>query len=140
MIPTGTLIATHDQTNGIGRFDRSWIAPTHQPLFFRLLHHQRTTNRYPRPHHGHRACCPRSPSLAPNQCTTQMAQRPACSRKKICGILSEHRTSYHPQKGIITGVGLNVNLPTARVHYHRSTCHIHAGQKPTQHSLLKPPR
>ena len=116
MIPSGTLIATHDQTNGTGRFDRPWIAPPHTNLCFSIYH---ATN----------APLTAIPSLT--MATTLAVYDFLRSRhihaqpkwpndllvrgKKICGILSEH--IEHPitrQKGIITGVGLNVNLTSTQ--------------------------
>ena len=103
MIPSGTLIATHNQTNGTGRFDRPWIAPTpHQPLFFHLPQHQRPTDRHSRSHHGYSDCCPRSPSLSPDSCPTQMAQRPACSRKKSAAFSPNTSNIQSPTKKVLS--------------------------------------
>lgn len=117
MIPCGTLIATHDQTNGTGRFDRPWIAPPHTNLCFSIYH---TT-------HAPLTAIPAltmATALAVHDLlrTRRINAQPKWPNdllvhgKKICGILSEH--IEHPithQKGIITGVGLNVNLTTTQV-------------------------
>ena len=115
-ISSGTLIATHDQTNGTGRFDRPWIAPPHTNLCFSIYY---ATN----------APLTAIPSLTmattlavhdllrSHRITAQPKRPPdlLAHGTQICGILSEH--IEHPtthQKGIITGIGLNVNLTSTQ--------------------------
>lgn len=111
-IPSGTLIAAYDQTAGTGRFKRPWIAPPRTNLCCSLyLATQAPLTAIP--------SLTMATALAVHDLlrSRRITAQPKWPNdllvhgKKICGILSEH--IEHPtthQKGIITGIGLNVNL------------------------------
>ena len=115
-IPSGTLIAAYDQTAGTGRFDRPWIAPPRTNLCCSLyLATQAPLTAIP--------SLTMATALAVHD-LLRIHRIPAQPKwpndllvngKKICGILSEQID--HPptqQRGIITGIGLNLNLTPAQ--------------------------
>ena len=111
--PYGTVLIAEQQTAGEGRLDRSWFSPPHSGLWISFLL---------RP--------PLSPQLA--QTMTLLA---ACAvvrvlddlgfaprikwpndvlsanGLKLCGIKSEMCTDMDSVKWLITGLGLNINIP-----------------------------
>ena len=108
-VPSGAIIATHEQTAGRGRQDRKWLTAPDSNLCFSLF--IRT--------HAELAAGPSltmAAALAVNDLLRSMGIRSApkwpndvlVENRKICGILSER---IEPA-GIIVGIGLNVNMST----------------------------
>tara|TARA_E500000178_G_scaffold354598_1_gene424170 strand:+ start:4018 stop:4752 length:735 start_codon:yes stop_codon:yes gene_type:complete len=116
IIPSGTLIAAYDQTAGTGRFNRPWIAPPHTNLCCSLyLATQAPLTAIP--------SLTMATALAVHDLlrTHRISAQPKwpndllVNGKKICGILSEQiEDPATQQRGIITGIGLNLNLTPAQ--------------------------
>ena len=107
----GTLIAAYDQTDGMGRENRSWISTPATNLCFSLFADTRPTPKIP--------SLTMAVSLAIHD-TLREKRIHAIPKwpndllvegKKICGILSECTELPHSNdRGVILGIGLNVNM------------------------------
>lgn len=109
-ICSGLVIAAREQTSGRGRQDRKWLSASHSNLCFSL--YVETV-----------AELIQVPSLTMSMAlaVTELLQAKGIhaapkwpndvlvDAKKICGILSEC-VEYGNRKGIIVGIGLNVNM------------------------------
>ena len=108
-LPSGTVVAAREQTQGRGRREREWLAAAHENLTFSLLFKPASTG-WPIP----------SVSMAVAIAVAEWLQSEEIAAvlkwpndvlvdgKKICGILSEGVPG-----GLIIGVGLNVNMSGA---------------------------
>lgn len=108
-LPSGTVVATREQTQGRGRRGREWLSAANENLTFSLL--------------VKGACDPQklpaaamAAAIAVVEC---LAKEGICAAlkwpndvlvngKKICGILSEGVSG-----GVIIGIGVNVNMQSA---------------------------
>ena len=109
-----SIVATYDQTNGTGRFDRKWISFPNSNLCFSIFIESEKDIK----------CIPSltmSSALAVNDFLKSYGVKSnlkwpndvLVENKKICGILSEHiNNAKNNIKGVIIGIGLNVNLTT----------------------------
>lgn len=109
-----SIVATYDQTNGTGRFDRKWISFPNSNLCFSIFIESERDIK----------CIPSltmSSALAVNDFLKSYGVKSnlkwpndvLVENKKICGILSEHiNNAKNNIKGVIIGIGLNVNLTT----------------------------
>jgi BirA family biotin operon repressor/biotin-[acetyl-CoA-carboxylase] ligase len=108
-LPSGTVVAVREQTQGRGRMAREWLSGANENLTFSLfLSDKIETNQWP------------SATMAAGVSVAELLQQvgiPASLKwpndvlvngRKICGILAERI----PQ-GLILGIGLNVNMQTA---------------------------
>ena len=112
-LPHGYVLATYEQTAGRGRFDRKWVAPAGQNLTFSFL-----------------VAVPQSNTQATSitmavalgivdylnsiglSAQTKWPNDVWLNGRKISGILAEICESRHrPERMIVVGIGLNVNLP-----------------------------
>jgi BirA family biotin operon repressor/biotin-[acetyl-CoA-carboxylase] ligase len=109
-IPSGLVIAAHEQTNGRGRQDRKWQSSPNANLCFSLfLETDAELIQIP--------SLTMAAALGVTELLNSKAIRSApkwpndvlVNEKKICGILSE-RVEHDSNHGIIVGVGLNVNM------------------------------
>lgn len=105
--PFDLLIAEH-QTQGRGRLDRSFIAPSHRALLFSL---------FIEPSHEkkHWGVLPLIIGTSVAQALRDFTALPAVTKwpndilidnRKVCGILCEVQNN-----GVIAGIGINVNTP-----------------------------
>ncbi|MBN2684423.1 MAG: biotin--[acetyl-CoA-carboxylase] ligase [Pontiellaceae bacterium] len=112
-IQNGLLIAAHEQTNGRGRQQRTWISTPNSSLcvsFF--LETEAPLIQIP--------SLTMAVALAVSDYLNSRGIRAApkwpndvlVGEKKICGILSE-RVEQNSEQGIIVGLGLNVNMTEA---------------------------
>ena len=109
-----SIVATYDQTNGTGRFDRKWISFPNSNLCFSIfIESERDIKCIPSltmssalaVHDFLKSYGVKSNLKWPNDVLVE--------NKKICGILSEHiNNAKNNIKGVIIGIGLNVNLTT----------------------------
>ena len=109
-----SIVATYDQTNGAGRFDRKWISFPNSNLCFSIfIESEKDIKRIP--------SLTMSSALAVNdflksygiKSNLKWPNDVLVENKKICGILSEHiNNAKNNVKGVIIGIGLNVNLTT----------------------------
>ncbi len=109
-----SIVATYDQTNGTGRFDRKWISFPNSNLCFSIfIESEKDIKRIP--------SLTMSSALAVNDFLKSYGVKSnlkwpndvLVENKKICGILSEHiNNPKNNIKGVIIGIGLNVNLTT----------------------------
>lgn len=109
-----SIVATYNQTNGTGRFDRKWISFPNSNLCFSIFIESEKDIK----------CIPSltmSSALAVNDFLKSYGVKSnlkwpndvLVENKKICGILSEHiNNAKNNIKGVIIGIGLNVNLTT----------------------------
>lgn len=113
--PSGTIVATTNQTDGRGRIGRSWNSPPGKNLCFSLyLATAAPPLRIP--------ALSMAAALAVDDTllTLGIDTRPKwpndvrVDKKKICGILSEH-ISNKRIAGAIIGIGINVNMSPAEI-------------------------
>lgn len=108
-LPSGTVVAAREQTQGRGRMEREWLSGANENLTFSLLISDKIEmKKWP------------SATMAAAVAVAEMLEKEKISAslkwpndvlvngKKICGILAERI----PQ-GLIIGIGLNVNMKTA---------------------------
>lgn len=108
-LPSGTVVAAHEQTQGRGRHDRAWLSGCGENLTFSLLWRgDCEPGRFP------------SASMAAAVAVADLLEaeglRPSLkwpndvlvNGRKICGILSEG-----VPVGVVIGIGLNVNMKRA---------------------------
>lgn len=107
--PSGTVVATYEQTQGRGRREREWLSCANENLTFSLL--------IKGPCEPHKLP---SASMAAAIAVAEVLQRfgvdavlkwpndVLVNGKKICGILAEGSAG-----GVIIGIGLNVNMGSA---------------------------
>ncbi len=108
-LPSGTLVAAREQTQGRGRRGRSWLSGANENLAFSLfLRGKREPRQLP------------AAAMAAAVSVVELIEAEGVSGflkwpndvlvggKKICGILSEGVSG-----GIIIGIGLNVNMENA---------------------------
>lgn len=109
-IANGHIVAAREQTNGRGRSDRKWLSRPHANLCFSLfLETEEPLVQVP--------SLTMASALAVNDLLNAKGIRAApkwpndvlVGEKKICGILSE-RVEHASRRGIIIGIGLNVNM------------------------------
>jgi BirA family biotin operon repressor/biotin-[acetyl-CoA-carboxylase] ligase len=108
-IPSGTVVAAREQTQGRGRREREWLSSSGENLTFSILLREK--------------CDPRklpaasmAASVAAAELLEEEGLKPALkwpndvlvNGRKICGILSEGTSG-----GIIIGIGSNVNMQAA---------------------------
>ncbi len=107
---SGLVIAARDQTDGRGRQDRKWLSSPNTNLCFSLfLETDAELIKVP--------SLTMAPALSVTELLNSKGMRAATkwpndvlvTEKKICGILSE-RVEQASHRGIIVGVGLNVNM------------------------------
>lgn len=108
-LPSGTVAAAREQTQGRGRREREWISSSGENLTFSLL----LRGKYNRRHLP-------SASMAAAAAVAELLEKEGLkphlkwpndvlvSGRKICGILSEGIPD-----GVIIGIGLNVNMQSA---------------------------
>ena len=108
-VPSGTVVAAREQTQGRGRRDRQWLSATGENLTFSILLRGKFNLRQ----------LP-SASMAAAVAVAELLEaeglKPSLkwpndvlvNGKKICGILSEGISD-----GVIIGIGLNVNMQNA---------------------------
>lgn len=108
----GTLVTAEMQTDGRGRLGRNWFSPPGVNIYASLVMKQITNPFY----------ATITGSLATLKLLQEQLPRESffikwpndiyVERKKICGILSECHTSRSGIDGVITGIGININLET----------------------------
>ncbi|MDP6040871.1 MAG: biotin--[acetyl-CoA-carboxylase] ligase [Candidatus Latescibacteria bacterium] len=111
-LPSGFVLATHEQTSGRGRYQRNWIAQAHQNLTFSFL--LITRSDFPK-----LASLPMAIALGVSdalktydiESQTKWPNDILIDSAKICGMLLERSECKHPNgTAIIIGIGLNVNM------------------------------
>jgi BirA family biotin operon repressor/biotin-[acetyl-CoA-carboxylase] ligase len=108
-VPSGTVVAAREQTAGRGRMDRRWLSAAGENLMFSLFFADDVdVNQWP------------SSSMAAAIAVAELLRREGVEAslkwpndvlvngRKICGILSERIP-----RGLIIGIGLNVNMQNA---------------------------
>jgi len=111
-LPSGFVLAAHEQTAGRGRYQRSWVAQAHQNLTFSAL--LVTPSTFPK-----LASLPMAIALGvsdalhtyniPTQ--TKWPNDILIDNAKVCGMLLERSEIPHPEgTAIVIGIGLNVNM------------------------------
>ncbi len=108
-LPSGTVAVAHEQTQGRGRREREWLSSYGENLTFSLLLRGKYNPR-------HLPSASMAAAVAVAELLEASGIKPALkwpndvlvSGKKICGILSEGIAG-----GVIVGIGLNVNMPSA---------------------------
>ena len=107
-LPSGTVIATREQTRGRGRLDRVWISGKNENLTFSLFLRV-GTDPYRLPSASMAAAVAAADFLESEgiQASLKWPNDVLVNGKKICGILSEAVSG-----GVIIGIGLNVNMDT----------------------------
>lgn len=110
-IATGTVLVADQQTQGRGRFTRTWISPPQRNLYFSMaLRPQVPTHQW--------AQLTQVAAITLAQLLQQFGLPIAVkwpndllwNRHKLCGLLAE-RVVHHEQATLILGIGLNVNSP-----------------------------
>ena len=114
-LPSGSIIAAREQTAGRGRMDRKWSTSPNTNLCFSLFI-ETSAELIEVPSLTMAAALAVTEQLN----TLRIFAAPKwpndvlVGEKKICGILSERVDSKKINRsGIIVGIGLNVNMPTA---------------------------
>jgi BirA family biotin operon repressor/biotin-[acetyl-CoA-carboxylase] ligase len=108
-LPSGTVIAAREQTQGRGRREREWISSSGENLTFSVLLRGKYNPR-------HLPSASMAAAVAVAELLESEGLKPALkwpndvlvNGKKICGILSEGIPG-----GVIIGIGLNVNMQNA---------------------------
>jgi BirA family biotin operon repressor/biotin-[acetyl-CoA-carboxylase] ligase len=132
-LPSGTVVAAREQTQGRGRHDREWVSGCGENLTFSLL--------------WRGACEPRrlpAASMAASVAVAELLEaegvRPALkwpndvlvNGQKICGILSEAVPG-----GVIVGIGLNVNMQrTSHIDQPATSLLMETGQRRNVDEML----
>lgn len=133
-LPSGTVVAAREQTNGRGRMEREWLASANENLTFSLLLcDEIEARKWP------------SSSMAAAVAVAGLLQKeglPASLKwpndvlvngRKICGILAE-RTA----QGLIIGIGLNVNMGSAdHIDQPATSMQIETGRRFSVDELLR---
>jgi BirA family biotin operon repressor/biotin-[acetyl-CoA-carboxylase] ligase len=108
-LPSGTLVATREQTQGKGRRGRVWLSSANENLTFSVfIRGDAEPQKLPA---AAMAAAISIAELVEKQGVKADLKWPndvLAGGKKICGILSEGASG-----GIIVGIGLNVNMPNA---------------------------
>jgi len=105
-LPSGTVVAAREQTQGRGRREREWLSSSGENLTFSLL----LRGKYA-PRHLPSASMAAAVAIAELleaeglQPSLKWPNDVLVGGKKICGILSEGISG-----GVIIGIGLNVNM------------------------------
>lgn len=108
--PEGSVILAEEQTQGRGRFDRQWIAPPKENLYFSIIV-------YPTPYAFSRLTM--ASSLGVARGITNSSGLPIsikwpndirCNGKKLGGILLESAVTNNRIEYAVIGIGINVNL------------------------------
>jgi BirA family transcriptional regulator, biotin operon repressor / biotin---[acetyl-CoA-carboxylase] ligase len=108
-LPSGTVVAAREQTQGRGRMEREWLSGTNENLTFSLLLSEKIkAHQWP------------SATMAAAIAVAEMLKKEGINAslkwpndvlvngRKICGILAERIA-----QGLIIGIGLNVNMQAA---------------------------
>jgi BirA family biotin operon repressor/biotin-[acetyl-CoA-carboxylase] ligase len=108
-LPSGTVVATREQTLGRGRRGREWLSAANENLTFSFLLRGETEPRS-LPAAAMAAAIAVAELLEAEgiRCVLKWPNDVLVNGRKICGILSEGVPG-----GIIVGVGLNVNMQSA---------------------------
>ena len=108
-LPSGTVVATREQTQGRGRRGRDWLAAANENLTFSILLRS-SSKPWKIPSVSMAVAIAISDLLKAEgiQASLKWPNDVLVAGKKICGILSEGVPG-----GIIIGVGLNVNMGNA---------------------------
>lgn len=108
-LPSGTLVATHEQTQGKGRRGRVWLSSANENLTFSVfVRGEADPQKLPA---AAMAAAISIAELIEKQGVIANLKWPndvLVGGKKICGILSEGVSG-----GVIVGIGLNVNMSNA---------------------------
>jgi BirA family transcriptional regulator, biotin operon repressor / biotin---[acetyl-CoA-carboxylase] ligase len=107
----GVFVSTNCQTSGRGRGGNSWIAPRGEALLFSfiLLPGHAPTKLHLLTITTALAVCDALRSHIGLKPDLKWPNDVLCNGKKLCGILTEVVTAKNGEKGIIAGVGINVN-------------------------------
>jgi BirA family biotin operon repressor/biotin-[acetyl-CoA-carboxylase] ligase len=108
-VPSGTVVAAREQTQGRGRREREWLSATGENLTFSLLLRGKYDPR-------HLPSASMAAAIAVAEFLEAEGLKPALkwpndvlvNGRKICGILSDGVAG-----SVIVGIGLNVNMPSA---------------------------
>ncbi len=108
-LPSGTVVAAHEQTQGRGRREREWLSSSGENLTFSVLLRGKYNPR-------HLPSASMAAAVAVAEMLESEGLKPVLkwpndvlvNGKKICGILSEGIIG-----GVIIGIGLNVNMQNA---------------------------
>ncbi|MDK2963830.1 MAG: BirA family transcriptional regulator [Verrucomicrobiota bacterium] len=108
-VPSGTVVAAREQTQGRGRLQRQWLTSANENLTFSmLLRNKVEAYKWPS---ATMAAAVAVNELLQNEGINAVLKWPndvLVGGRKICGILSEGFSG-----GLIIGIGLNVNMKSA---------------------------
>lgn len=108
-LPSGTVVAAREQTQGRGRMEREWLSGANENLTFSLLLSDTIeTHQWPSATMAAAVAVAEMLEEAEILASLKWPNDVLVNGKKICGILAERI----PQ-GLIIGIGLNVNMPSA---------------------------
>lgn len=108
-LPSGTVVAAREQTQGRGRMEREWISGANENLTFSLLLADTIeTHQWPSATMAAAIAVAEMLEEAEIRASLKWPNDVLVNGKKICGILAERI----PQ-GLIIGIGLNVNMQSA---------------------------
>lgn len=109
-LPSGTVVAAREQTQGRGRMEREWLSGANENLTFSLLLLSDAIEAHQWPSATMAAAVAAAEMLeeAGIRASLKWPNDVLVNGKKICGILAERV----PQ-GLIIGIGLNVNMQSA---------------------------
>lgn len=105
------ILATEYQTQGQGRRNKQWFSPLAANLCFSIKFQLKDSNNAQLlPLVTAQAICRALELQGITQCQIKWPNDVYHNGKKLAGILSESRTSYHSDSIFIVGIGLNVNM------------------------------
>jgi BirA family transcriptional regulator, biotin operon repressor / biotin---[acetyl-CoA-carboxylase] ligase len=108
-LPSGTVVVAREQTQGRGRMEREWLSGANENLTFSLLLSDTiATHQWPSATMAAAVAIAEMLEEAEILASLKWPNDVLVNGKKICGILAERI----PQ-GLIIGIGLNVNMPSA---------------------------
>ncbi len=108
-LPSGTVVAAREQTQGRGRMAREWLSSANENLTFSLLLSDKIeTNKWPSATMAAAVSVAEVLEEEGVEASLKWPNDVLVNGRKICGILAERIS-----QGLIIGIGLNVNMQSA---------------------------